>query len=66
MRTRTLAQVASFGRSELKQEEWRRERTRHYGVDLDAKLIVITKRRRVGTVPKDIEQLREKYAVVSN
>ena len=50
----------------MKQEEWGCERTRQYDTHLDAKLTVITKRHHVGTVPKDIEQMRKKYAVLSN
>ena len=44
-------------------EEWRLEPSRQYGIDLDAKLLVTTKRGHA--MPKDIEQLRGKHAVLS-
>ena len=49
---------------EQKQDAWKSEATRQYGIHLDAKVTISTKPRHVSLMPKDIAELR--HAVLSN
>ena len=65
MNTQALAHIVSLAK-EQKQEELKPDQTRQCGINFDSKLTVTIKRRHVSSVPSNIEQLRCKYAGLSN
>ena len=46
---------------EAKQDELKPEAARQYGIYLDSKLTVTTKRRHVSSLPRNVEELRKKH-----
>ena len=48
------------------QERQKRDPPKQFGIHLDSKLTLQTRRRYVGTAPRNIEELRSKYEVMSN
>ena len=65
LKAETLAQVIS----ETEEEEQRKlkpEASRHLGINLDASLMIQTRRRYLSAMPQNTEQLRIKYRIMSN
>ena len=65
LKAETLAQVIS----ETEEEEQRKlkpEPSRHLGINLDASLMIQTRRRYLSAMPQNTEQLRTKYRIMSN
>ena len=65
LRTESLDQVVSQAEAE-EQDRTKPESTRQYGIHLDSRLTLQTRRKYTSSHPKDVEQLRAKYYVVSN
>ena len=65
LKPETLAQVVSQEEEE-EQEAKKPGHSRHWGVTLDAKVMVQTRRKYTSTMPGSLEQLRTKYAIMSH
>ena len=65
LRAESLDQVISMAEAE-EQERQKPDPPKQFGIHLDSKLTLQTRRRYVGTAPRNIEELRSKYEVMSN
>ena len=65
LRVETLGQVTSQAEAE-EQDRTKPEPTRQYGIHLDSRLTLQTRRKYTSAQPKDVEGLWAKYDVVSN
>ena len=65
LKAETLAQVISEA-EEQEQRKSKPEPSRHLGINLDASLVIQTRRRYLTSMPQNSEHLRTKYKVMSN
>ena len=65
LRAESLDQVISMAEAE-EQERQKPDPPKQFGIHLDSKLTLQTRRRYTGTAPKNSEELRAKYEVMSN
>ena len=65
LRAESLDQVISMAEAE-EQERQKPDPPKQFGIHLDSKLTLQTRRRYTGTGPKNTEELRAKYVVMSN
>ena len=66
LKAETLAQVISETEEEEEQRKLKPEPSRHLGINLDASLMIQTRRRYLSAMPQNTEQLRTKYRIMSN
>ena len=65
LRAESLDQVINMAEAE-EQERQKPDPPKQFGIHLDSKLTLQTRRRYTGTAPKNTEELRAKYEVMSN
>ena len=65
LRAESFDQVISMAEAE-EQERQKPDPPKQFGIHLDSKLTLQTRRRYTGTAPKNTEELRSKYEVMSN